>query len=334
MPTANKPSTSITVAGVVAIAGSVLCMLGVALTIFMFSAMPQTAPTAHLPPHFRSLVIGEFLVAFAITVFGIFCGVGLLRLKNWARIATLICSGFTAVVCGVCVLAFAFVPLPTPPVQPPVPMGIVRALISVVYAIPLGVAIWWLILFNRKKIVAQFTAQPVAANVEGDPQGMIPIEPIAAKPAVPVPIIALAVLFIAGSLSFVFLFAMPFPLIFFGHAFYGVTRLVVLVLSCVAYLAAGIGLLGARRWAYTLGLGVQSFWLLSGIVSILSPGFEATMRDMMSSMSSVYGENIGTAYTLQHLRMYTSIGFVFSIVVIGIFLSYRRVFMEAVAARS
>lgn len=335
MPAANKASPAIIVAGIIAIAGSILCALGIVLMILASFAIPQTARTAQLPPHFQTLVTGEFLIGLAITILGIFCGVGLLRLKNWARVATLICSGFTAGICVLLVLAIDLIPFPSPTEGPQLSMGMIRMLISVVYAIPLGIAVWWLILFNRKKIVAQFTTAPSATPLEGgDHEGIISAAPVAVKPSVPIPILALAILFIISSLSFVFLSAMPLPVLFFGHPFYnGIARTVLFVLSCGIYAAAGIGLMRARQWAYSLGLGVQSFWLFSGIVSILTPGFQTTMQGMISNVVSGYGEN-GLSYTFAQLHIFVEIGLVVSLVTIGILLFYRRAFLEAAAARS
>src|SRR3984893_1513545 len=142
-----------------------------------------------------------------LAVFGIFTGVGVLRLKNWARISALVWSGITAAICGFGLAFLAFIPLPIPASSPtPVSiMTLVRVTTGLFYAVPLVIAIWWLILFNRKAISAQFVASGV--DIPLDASGFPTQTTSDARPALPLPITVVAV-FLLLSLFSVFL--LPF----------------------------------------------------------------------------------------------------------------------------
>jgi hypothetical protein len=52
-----------------------------------------------------------------------------------------------------------------------------------------------------------------------------------------------------------------------------------------------MGLLKLKKWSYPLVLAMQGFWLLSGIVTVLSPTYPKLMQETLSQMR--LPENMG-----------------------------------------
>src|ERR1700761_5803277 len=106
-------SAAVMASGIIAILGSVITAIGVLIGVMGFllsSAYPNR--TAAIPG-IRSMTITMMFFFFAVAVWGAFSGVGLIRLRNWARISVLTWAGITA---PFCVLTIAFVAfMPTPP---------------------------------------------------------------------------------------------------------------------------------------------------------------------------------------------------------------------------
>jgi hypothetical protein len=152
---------------------------------------------------------------------------------------------------------------------------VVKGIVLLVYAIPVVIGIWWLVLFNLKTTRAQFTGTPSEASPG-----------IPSAPACPLPVQIIAVLFLFSALWVLVIpfLQMPFPALFFGHPFYGTSGKVLMVLAGLLLGAGSVGLLKLKKWSYPLILGIQGFWLLSGAVTIFSPAFPKLMQDMVSQM--------------------------------------------------
>ena len=93
--------------------------------------------------------------------------------------------------------------------------------IIIFYAIPVGIAIWWLILFTRKPIVAMFSGGQAAAIVAGDlvDDSGFPARPPSQR--VPLPISILGWFFIVSACTVVFVFLQPPATVLFGHLLKG-----------------------------------------------------------------------------------------------------------------
>src|SRR5260370_29263345 len=200
-----------------------------------------------------------------VSVFCLASGTGLLYLCFWARIALLIWGGFS-VFFGLIGIPIAFLmqfpPNPNSPALPAESMQVGRWILLVIYGIPLLIGVWWLILFNRKTVKAQFAGQREFADL-GLPR----------KPACPLPIAVLAWFYVASVLNLLFLPLLSFhlPLFIFGRVLPGRTGGAVLMLSSLAYAIVGIGLLKLKPWSYSLTIGLQLFSLASGVVSLVTP---------------------------------------------------------------
>jgi hypothetical protein len=204
-------------------------------------------------------------------------------------------------------------------------MLFLRFFLVLFYGIPLGVGIWWLILFTRKGVTAQFAA-PMAEG-EGLP-GEASSEPLSVGPTrAPLPVIALAWFFLISSLSVGFVFLTHMPAVLFGFAIRGPAGTAIYVIWCLLFAASGIGLLRVRRWAYSLALGLQILGLVSGTITLLSPRYEAILRESLSWMDPSVASN--ASYVVIHARSYAFIGLLAPIVMLVMLVYYRPRFLQA-----
>jgi hypothetical protein len=323
------PTASVTAAGVVAIVGSVLVLLATAFGFLAVLTLLKSQTGPALPSLARVTAAGTMVFFFGLAILGIFTGVGVLRLKNWARISVLVWSGVTAAICAFILAFLAFIPFPVPP-NAGTPSNIatlVRLSTALVYGLPLAIAVWWLILFSRKTIAAQFETgigNPLDASG-------FPVEPTSAsKPTLPLPITVLAVFLLFSSLS-VFLIFLHLPVLFFAHALRGPVGTVAWITTCLLSTAAGIGLLCRKVWSYWLTLGLQLLWLLSGVVTLTSPKYPDLMHEAMSSMT--FSTTPYPEYPIERLRTFSYAGLAFPIFILILLLCYRSRFLRASAAQ-
>src|SRR5438045_2847764 len=132
-------------------------------------------------------------------------------------------------------------------------------------------------LVKLPSITSQFGGPTVAVAVD-----------LPQKPACPRAISVLAWFYITSMLNLLFLPFLPFrvPIFVFGRVLQGSAGLTVLILSCLAFFLAGIGLLKLKPWSYSLTLGLQLFWLASTVVTVLSPNYNSAMDSFMKEMQA------------------------------------------------
>lgn len=342
-----------TIAGVVAIAFGFFGALGSLLAGFSALVMPRlpTAPGAPvMPPGIQAMSAAIMFFAFAVFVFGIFVGIGVIRRKNWARISILVWAGFmtfvslSAMVFGL--LIFSAMPMALPNVRPSDAanvLGFVKVFFVVFYGIPAAVGIWWLVLFTRKRVSNAFT-NPVESvpvlDASGFPQIAAPAAPPAIRPTCPLPLAIVAVLAIFGgacSLLFAFMPLAPdFPLMAFGHAFAGPAPRLILALFGLVSGVAGFGILKLKPWALYTEIALQSIGLANCLVTFFSPAYVPLMR---SAMQKMYSENPfltadSPLLSDTYLRSTMIVASVFVFAVLAVLLWQRPRFLEQAAEAS
>ena len=283
MTDTQQRSAAVPAAGVIAILGSVFTVIAISFTLVGLFIALSTTRTAQMLPTLRLLVTVVMLAFLAVAILGIVSGVGLIRVRNWARISVLVWSGIAVPFCLVAMAAMASVPLPSEQ-NSPIPNVVLRAIVVTFYGVPLAIAVWWLVLFTRPRIVAQFHAgAPTAAGAPGDPftalpspataldpssldASAFPVSPAAAtyalptapaRPSIPLPIIVLSCFFLIGAASIFLIFFIHIPAMVFGRAFTGLTGSMIYATWCVLYAIAGIGILRRVSWTYSVAIAVQ-----------------------------------------------------------------------------
>ena len=202
-------------------------------------------------------------------------------------------------------------------------MTAVRLILLFVYGIPFVIGVWWLILFNRKSVKAQFSD----ATGPADPE-------LPRKPACPLPIAVLAWFYVGLLLNLFFLPLLPsyVPLFVFGYVLPGSAGKTVLIVTSLAYVVAGIGLLKLKPWSYSLTIGLQLFWLASGVVSLLTPNYGAVMDSYMKEVQASLHlpETYSSPFDFaQHYGWMMVGGLVFGGAIFGLLVYYRQRFFEA-----
>jgi hypothetical protein len=164
-------SAGVTANAVIALVGSVSTFAMGALMLFGMVFALQSTPVE--PPkdfplpavYLKAFMMLMPLVYVLPAIWGICTGIGLLRLKNWARISIIVFGGLLAVfgLFGAFgALIMALVTLPSSPGMDPTALTVVR-IFMVIFALgQLGLGILWLYFFNRATVKAQFQRPPVS----------------------------------------------------------------------------------------------------------------------------------------------------------------------------
>ena len=280
--------------------------------------------------------LAMLFIFMACAVFGIVTGAGLLRLKNWARISVLIWSGITVCFAGFALLLSLIIPIPPPRNAPDFTIYFVRATLFLIYGLPCGIGIWWLILFTRKPVVAQFVATTPGALAPPSVLASYPPLPAApARPRLPVPLAVLAaILVISSPLSILFLVASHFPAICLGVVIRGRGATVFYGFFCLLTLISGIGLFKLQRWSYPLALGMQMFGLVNGVISFFSPQLTVLQREILSGSTYASIPPEQYAYWSGHLRGMSLFGLLFPAALVFLLVYYRSRFLEACTAKA
>jgi hypothetical protein len=326
LPPSSKPSASVIAAGIFAVAGSLLTILILSLGLVSF-VMVGSRANAQMPAWVTTAMEAMLALFVAVAIFGVVTGVGLLRLRNWARISALVWAGVSAPFSAFGVLLIVLTPFPTPP---NVPAGLIAAMrwgFAIFYALPLLIGVWWLVLFNGAAMKRQFSGQDISAD-SGIPQ----------KPRCPTPIAVLAWFYIVSvltSVPFLFLLPFPMPMFMFGHLISGFAGRVILGLNCLLFPVAGIGLLKLKSWSYPLTIGIHLLWFASGIVTILSPNYKVAIASVILQMHDamhlpntvVQPPGFGQSTTWTVVLILVLYG-----AVLGMLVYYRERFLKAAAA--
>jgi hypothetical protein len=247
------------------------------------------------------LILPLFYVAPAI--WGVCTGVGLLRLKNWARISIIVFGGLLTAF-GLCAvlgaLVMAVTPIPPTPGLNPSFMLAFRATMFLCALAELGLGIWWLVFFNRAKVKVQFQQQPMFGAVMPQFGGTAPppnpafIQPVAPRPVMsptasrPVSITIIACLLIIGCAFAPVNVALRMPAIFFTLLITGWPAAVYYLAVMAISLYVAIGLLRLWPTARVIGLGYLVFSALNSLVFTFAPGSHERVGKLMEAQSTMF----------------------------------------------
>src|SRR6266404_7778653 len=324
MPATPRASTSITVAGIFAIlAGAFVALLSVA-TLILFSSA-RFAKSSLFPAFMLPVLIFFWIFLLLCGLFLSAVGIQVIRLRNWARISLLLIAGLMLLF-GVMGIAVIFVTLlVSTPADPRVSRGLLTVILTLIYAIPTAISAWWLILFTRSSVVAQFhdfaALQPPRApstmSVFNNPECPLAVRIIG---------------WYLGSFMLVIPF-IPFlpssvPAMYFGKVFFGPAALGVYAFNFALISIPGIGLLLLKRWSYPLTIASQLLASANAICTTLSPSYDANVRAMFDRMN-IPSLPSSTAQMLHYSRYFSLIGLVFPIAIVVTLVVTRHKFYEA-----
>ncbi|HKS81900.1 MAG TPA: hypothetical protein VJR23_10390 [Candidatus Acidoferrales bacterium] len=292
-----RRSVGVTISAVIVFVGCGLVLLqalGTAFAAFALTSMQQE------PSFLGPILIFEVIFLVGLAGWGIATGVGLIRLRNWARISMIVFSVLLVICTLVPALLFMFVPLPIPSnAKDPEMMARIMTMMRVVIeGFGLGLAalgIWWLYFFAKQSTRAQFAggsygaasaAPAVASGLQFD------VPPPMRRLGRPVSITVIAVLLIIPAcfapLSLIEMRVVfpgqQLPFMFFGIFVTGSIGVALFLALMVAQAIAGVGLLKLRPWARILAIWLEAYTLLNMVATFALPSGRARFDEWMNSL--------------------------------------------------
>ena len=322
MPEKNR-SAGTTVIAVLQLIGSVLLLALAGLMAFAMIVATPPANDPRLPPMFFTVMRVVLPLFYALpAVWGIITAVGLLQLKNWARISTIVISILLIVFGAFGILTSIVFFLKPPPgngVDPKFFL-IIGAFTAVLALAQIGIGLWWMVFFNRASVKAQFLPQPFPYPTAGQaatpyaidmphsatppppslttPPGIatpidvapLPTPPITApqRQARPLSISIIAWLFLVGCFFIPFSILLHAPAIVFTAVLTGWPATIYLLLFAGVHVFVGIALLQMKPAGRLVGMGYYIFSLLNVSVFYLAPGRSARIARFLGIEQSMF----------------------------------------------
>lgn len=287
-----KRSAGVSVIAVFSWLGSALTF---ALGIFMVAAGALGSPRANQfpgsPAAFRVILYLAALVYLLPAVWGLASGVGLWKLKNWARISTIVFSVLLILAGAFGCAGSLLVPLtPTPQADQSI-LHAVRVGMIAFWSTLIGIGMWWAVFLNRADVKVQFGQFSVGdgAGVQPSAIALSPITGTVQRAGSrPLSITIIAWLLLIGCLFIPMTFFLRTPAIFFTQSLTGSPRILVLLTFAAVQLAIGIGLLRLRPAARLAAIFLLVFGVLNSAVFMFAPGGRTRVSLLMNNQQSIY----------------------------------------------
>jgi hypothetical protein len=289
-----RRSVGVTISAVIVFVGCGLTLLQAIATGFSSFMLGQLREQ---PAFLGPILVFQIIFLLGLSGWGIATGVGLIRLRNWARISMLVFSALLAILTLLPAIVFLIVQLPVPTNAADAEltariMNITRLVMVGVFWALAALGAWWLYFFSKKSTREQFAggssaaAPAVASGIQFD------VPPPMRRLGRPVSITVIAVLLILPAcfapLSFIemrFLFpSQGLPFLFFGHFVTGSMGIVLMLALLLSQAVAGAGLLKLKPWARILAIWVEAFTFLNMAASFGLPGGRARFGEWMNSL--------------------------------------------------
>jgi hypothetical protein len=281
-----KRSTGVTVIVILSLIGSVFTFgMGILMLVVMIVApAPRSGPFPGSPIVFKSMLLLASLVYLLPAGWGIVTGIGLWRLKNWARISIIVFSVLLILMGVFSGLMMLVVPIPSTSnnaVDPSIMTGIRISMGAFMLSLA-GIGIWWLVFFNRSKVKEQF-GQLSPAMADGTP---LQNDPGPDKRPLSITIVAWFLL--VGCLFIPVNLGLRAPAILFTKLLTGSPAVLFYLSFAIAQLCIGVGLLRLRPTARVAAVIYFVFGSVNAAVFYLSPGGHARMLSLMESERAMF----------------------------------------------
>lgn len=268
-----KRSPGVTIIGTLSMIGSILILLTAVLTAALSRRLPPNLEHANplTNPSIRSFMMFVVLFTIAWAVWGIATSIGIFRLKNWARLSTLVFSVLlvSGGIFGAVIVAV--MPIPVAPNQAAAPdfMIYMRFGMAAYYLLLAAVGVWWLIFFSRKSVKQQFSGSPL--NVETNSSSR------------PLSITIIACYCLVSAACMLFFVPLHFPAILFNAVLAETAALLLYITYAAINLYIGIGLLRLDPRARLVAIGFSLFTVSNALIFYLLPGYQSRMQRMLES---------------------------------------------------
>ena len=287
-----KRSIGVTLSAIISLLGSALTLgLGVLVIFLLFFFAPTRANFSGVSSAPKAIFVMGVLVYVLPAIWGIITSIGLFCLKNWARISIIIFSVILILMGALVGVIMLLMPLPAAPAGAATQStmtGLRLGMGGFWFGIA-GIGIWWLILFTRPKVKAQFAAPipiyPTGEDLQSATPALIGQSPSSARP---LSITIIAWLLLVGCAFFPLNFVIHAPAIFFTKLVTGYAAAVYLFLYLVANLSIGIGLLRLNPTARIAAIAYYLFAILNAGTFYLAPGGHDRMLALVSASQAMF----------------------------------------------
>ena len=319
---------------------AILVFIGCGFTLLFLGLSALAIAIARQPnvnlPIVHAVLVFEVLFGFGFATWGIASGVGLLNLREWARISMVVFSALMLFFSLIPLLIFAFLPIPQPPGTPPNFILFMRVGVGLFYGFFAALGGLWLYFFNRRNVREQFKPTSIVELVtqtSNAPEimGALP-DAALRRPAL---IVLVAIFLLLGSCIFPFIYLLHSPMFFFGVALQGRAAGACLAVFAALGLVAGIGLIRLRLWGLGAAIAYQALGLANMACLVFIPGasdrmFEAVME--YESSRGMPSMPMDSAFPATMMRMSLIFGIVVGVGVLWVLFAYRKSFKPIVPA--
>jgi hypothetical protein len=293
-----KRSVGVTIIVILSVLGSAFTFaMGIFMLVVMIMApVPHANPFPGSPIFFKVILLLVSLMYLLPAIWGIVTGIGLWRLKNWARISVIVFSVLLILMGCFSGLMTLVVPIPPPQnnsVDPSMMTGIRISMGAFMLALA-GIGVWWLMFFNRSKVKEQF-GQLSPALADGSQfqttntvQGTLVGTADSSANKRPLSITILAWFLLAGCLFVPLSLGLHAPAILFTKLLNGWPAALFYLSLAVVQLCIGVGLLRLRPTARTAAIIYYVFLSVNAVVFYLAPGGHGRMLSFMESERSMF----------------------------------------------
>jgi len=312
-----KRSSGVTISAILVFIGSGVTLICAAIMIFS-AILVETQ--AQQPPFIKYAMFAIVAIEIGFAAWGVASGVGLLRLREWARISIIAFSGFLLLISIPGLFMMLAIPFPTPPNagDPELArhmMTVVRIFMSIFYGLLISTAAAWLYFFNTRFVREQFK-DAASANVGVGLAGYAGRVAVAgaAPTAVrsrPISVSIIGWYLLISSPFVAICFFIHFPVLILWFLVRGPKATTIIVGMGVLQIIMGVGLLKLREWARILAICYFAFVAVNSLTMAFVPKAQARFEEAQSEVQSVIGTpaTFGTSPTQMHFPVWFGLAF-------------------------
>jgi hypothetical protein len=297
-----KRSIGVTLSAVIAFLGSGTALL---CGILMFLVISLTRMQESQPHFVKYVTYAMVTLLFGFCGWGTASGIGLLRLRGWARISTLVYSGLLLFFSLPGLIMILVITLPMPPnVRDPElfrqSMMVTRAIIAVIYGILISLSIFWLYLFNTRTVREQFKG--VATLDSSSPS----------KSRRPISIAIIGWYLLLSACFFPITALFHFPIFLFGFFVKGSSVTLIVLVMCLLQFVMGVGLLKLKPWARILSIWYFGFFAFNTFAMVLVPGTQGRFEEAQADFARIFATPstvAGSTPSPMHIPMWVGLTF-------------------------
>jgi len=268
-----KRSTGVTISAIFVFIGSGVTL---AFGLLMIAVAMFVPGQPQQPPLVRYILLFSVALYLALGVWGVASGIGLLRLRQWARISILVFSGILLVFTVPALLILPFIPMPSTAGMPDDFGLIIKVGMGAIYGSIAAIGVGWLYFFNQRTVSDQFRRLSGPGSTE-------PPFPAAQPSRRPLSITIIGWLLLLGPVFLVPTLLLHLPMLFFGQSLDGWRASLFVLTWCAVQGTAGVGLLKLQPWARILAIATFLFGMLNCLWMTL-PGSMSRLEQMNTAM--------------------------------------------------